>query len=156
MLYNTKSRRGVAQFGSALGSGPRGRGFKSRHLDHMNTPLKSEPLKFEWQWCFLYKSLFYAAFRGRIFCFSFGLKNRKMWILRKAKIKTSLSNPHSPIIQVQLSQKSPHILVLFVQESCIVSLNEVGVCYKTLCNHLYLGTSRFRFYISSYRVPLFS
>ncbi len=25
--------RGVAQFGSALGSGPRGRGFKSRHLD---------------------------------------------------------------------------------------------------------------------------
>ena len=26
--------RGVAQFGSALGSGPRGRGFKSRHLDH--------------------------------------------------------------------------------------------------------------------------
>ena len=27
--------RGVAQFGSALGSGPRGRGFKSRHLDHV-------------------------------------------------------------------------------------------------------------------------
>ena len=26
--------RGVAQFGSALGSGPRGRGFKSRRLDH--------------------------------------------------------------------------------------------------------------------------
>ena len=26
--------RGVAQFGSALGSGPRGPGFKSRHLDH--------------------------------------------------------------------------------------------------------------------------
>ena len=25
--------RGVAQFGSALGSGPRGRGFKSRRLD---------------------------------------------------------------------------------------------------------------------------
>ena len=25
--------RGVAQFGSALGSGPRGRGFESRHLD---------------------------------------------------------------------------------------------------------------------------
>ena len=36
MLYNTKSRRGVAQFGSALGSGPRGRGFKSRHLDQKN------------------------------------------------------------------------------------------------------------------------
>ena len=33
MLYNTKSRRGVAQFGSALGSGPRGRGFKSRRLN---------------------------------------------------------------------------------------------------------------------------
>ena len=30
----TKQHRGVAQFGSALGSGPRGRGFKSRHLDH--------------------------------------------------------------------------------------------------------------------------
>ena len=26
--------RGVAQFGSVLGSGPRGRGFKSRHSDH--------------------------------------------------------------------------------------------------------------------------
>ena len=26
-------RRDVAQFGSALGSGPRGRGFESRHLD---------------------------------------------------------------------------------------------------------------------------
>ena len=25
--------RGVAQFGSAFGSGPKGRGFKSRHLD---------------------------------------------------------------------------------------------------------------------------
>ena len=37
MLYNTKSRRGVAQFGSALGSGPRGRGFKSRHLDQKNS-----------------------------------------------------------------------------------------------------------------------
>ena len=27
--------RDVAQFGSALGSGPRGRGFESRHLDHL-------------------------------------------------------------------------------------------------------------------------
>lgn len=27
-------RRGVAQFGRALGSGPRGHGFKSRHSDH--------------------------------------------------------------------------------------------------------------------------
>ena len=32
--YVEQKRRGVAQFGSALGSGPRGRGFKSRHLDH--------------------------------------------------------------------------------------------------------------------------
>ncbi len=31
-------RRGVAQFGSALGSGPRGRGFKSRLLDHEKPP----------------------------------------------------------------------------------------------------------------------
>ena len=27
-------QRGVAKFGIALGSGPRGRGFKSRHSDH--------------------------------------------------------------------------------------------------------------------------
>ena len=26
--------RGVAQFGSAFGSGPKGRGFESRHFDH--------------------------------------------------------------------------------------------------------------------------
>ena len=30
---------GVAKFGIALGSGPRGRGFKSRHSDHKITPL---------------------------------------------------------------------------------------------------------------------
>ena len=36
LCYNNKDNRGVAQFGSALGSGPRGRGFKSRHLDHKN------------------------------------------------------------------------------------------------------------------------
>ena len=30
-----REHRGVAQFGSALGSGPRGRGFKSRHLDQL-------------------------------------------------------------------------------------------------------------------------
>ena len=28
--------RGVAQFGSAFGSGPKGRGFESRHFDHKN------------------------------------------------------------------------------------------------------------------------
>ena len=33
-----RRKRGVAQFGSALGSGPRGRGFKSRRLDQKNTP----------------------------------------------------------------------------------------------------------------------
>ena len=30
------SFRGVAQFGSAFGSGPKGRGFKSRHLDQLS------------------------------------------------------------------------------------------------------------------------
>ena len=30
--------RGVAQFGSAFGSGPKGRGFESRHFDHLNHP----------------------------------------------------------------------------------------------------------------------
>ncbi len=33
--YNTFCYRGVAQFGRALRSGRRGRGFKSRHLDHV-------------------------------------------------------------------------------------------------------------------------
>jgi hypothetical protein len=33
--------RGVAQFGSALGSGPRGPGFKSRHLDHFYASTRS-------------------------------------------------------------------------------------------------------------------
>ncbi len=32
IIYN---RRGVAQLGSALGSGPRGRGFESRRLDQI-------------------------------------------------------------------------------------------------------------------------
>ena len=39
MVGSTILYRGVAQFGSALGSGPRGRGFKSRHLDHKKTLL---------------------------------------------------------------------------------------------------------------------
>ena len=34
--YNKKAVRGVAQFGSALGSGPRGREFESRHSDQIN------------------------------------------------------------------------------------------------------------------------
>ena len=31
------AHRGVAKFGIALGSGPRGHGFKSRHSDHIRT-----------------------------------------------------------------------------------------------------------------------
>ena len=31
------SYRGVAQFGSAFGSGPKGRGFESRHFDQIST-----------------------------------------------------------------------------------------------------------------------
>ena len=62
-----------------------------------------------------------------------------MRIFPKAQIKTSLSNPLSTIIRFQLFRKSPHIPVLFVRESCIVFLNEVGVCCKILCNHLWLG-----------------
>ena len=34
MVYETNTFRGVAQIGSALGSGPRGRRFKSCHSDH--------------------------------------------------------------------------------------------------------------------------
>ena len=62
-----------------------------------------------------------------------------MRIFSKVQIKTSLSNPLSTIIRFQLFRKSLHIPVLFVPESCIVSLNEGGVCCKILCNHLWLG-----------------
>ena len=34
-IPQTREYRGVAQFGRALRSGRRGRGFKSRHLDHL-------------------------------------------------------------------------------------------------------------------------
>ena len=34
-IPHTREHRGVAQFGRALRSGRRGRGFKSRHLDHL-------------------------------------------------------------------------------------------------------------------------
>lgn len=37
--YNTKALRGVAQFGRALGSGPRGRKFKSSHSDQKSTAI---------------------------------------------------------------------------------------------------------------------
>mgnify|MGYP007076759719 CR=1 FL=1 len=33
--------RGIAQFGSVLGSGPRGRGFKSRYSDQKETTVKT-------------------------------------------------------------------------------------------------------------------
>ena len=35
LYYNFKALRGVAKFGIALGSGPRGHGFKSRHSDQI-------------------------------------------------------------------------------------------------------------------------
>ena len=35
MLFCDRADRGVAQFGSALGSGPRGRGFDSRFSDQL-------------------------------------------------------------------------------------------------------------------------
>ena len=37
MVYNSIAvrQRGVAKFGIALGSGPRGHGFESRHSDHI-------------------------------------------------------------------------------------------------------------------------
>ena len=34
---NRVLHRGVAQFGSAFGSGPKGRGFESRHFDQKNS-----------------------------------------------------------------------------------------------------------------------
>ena len=34
-LIGSTTYRGVAQFGSAFGSGPKGRRFKSCHLDHL-------------------------------------------------------------------------------------------------------------------------
>ncbi len=43
--YNTKALRGVAQFGRALGSGPRGRKFKSSHSDHNVEAKKMSPAK---------------------------------------------------------------------------------------------------------------
>ena len=48
-------QRGVAQFGRALGSGPRGRGFKSRHSDQKKRQLSTESCRF---FCSLIYSLF--------------------------------------------------------------------------------------------------
>ena len=41
-IFDKYKNRGVAQFGSALGSGPRGRGFKSRHSDHCGLAVGSK------------------------------------------------------------------------------------------------------------------
>ena len=35
IVYNIQALSGCSADGSVLGSGPRGRGFKSRHSDHM-------------------------------------------------------------------------------------------------------------------------
>ena len=47
LCYNDSSKRyrGVAQLGSALGSGPRGRGFKSRRSDHDYSGVRRIPVK---------------------------------------------------------------------------------------------------------------
>ena len=64
--------RGVAQFGSALGSGPRGRGFKSRRLDHLCSTKKLQNIKstrFSRSCAFLLLYLVVRALRG---IFEFG------------------------------------------------------------------------------------
>ncbi len=45
----------VAQLDNAADSDSEERGFKSLRAGHMKTPLKSEPLQFGLQWCFVYK-----------------------------------------------------------------------------------------------------
>ena len=40
-----KEYRGVAQLGSALGSGPRGRWFESSHSDHLCSTKRLQPQK---------------------------------------------------------------------------------------------------------------
>ena len=37
IVYNIQALSGCSADGSVLGSGPRGRGFKSRHSDHKGT-----------------------------------------------------------------------------------------------------------------------
>ena len=93
----------------------------------MKTPLKSEPSKFEWQWCFLYNSLFYAAFWVRIFCFLIGLQNEKMWILPKSKIKTSLSNPIVRLFKFN-SPESHRIFPFFLFRSLVLYLWMWAAC----------------------------
>ena len=48
IIYNIVviGHRGVAKFGIALGSGPRGHGFKSRHSDHIKGALSGTLLLF--------------------------------------------------------------------------------------------------------------
>ena len=57
-----KHIRGVAQFGSAFGSGPKGRKFKSCHSDHNGSFTKvNEP--FSYIRLRAFEDLFYVAFR---------------------------------------------------------------------------------------------
>ena len=56
-IYNTKVVRGVAQFGRALGSGPRGRRFKSSHSDQRQRPRKPSH-KYLWLGLFLFYMYF--------------------------------------------------------------------------------------------------
>ena len=121
---------------------------------HMNTPLKSEPSKFEWQWCFLYKFLFEAAFWGRIFYFLIGLQNRKMKNTHTIQIKGLFSNPCSPITRHQDSRILLNIHAPFVRESCIESWREGGVCCKIPCNHQWLGAAHPPCDISFYTILL--
>ncbi len=53
--------RGVAKLGIALGSGPRGRGFESRHSDHVKQLCFSNSF-IEKQSCFLSVSLAMTCF----------------------------------------------------------------------------------------------
>ena len=57
-----KHIRGVAQFGSAFGSGPKGRKFKSCHSDHNGSFAKvNEP--FSYIRLRVFEDLFYVALR---------------------------------------------------------------------------------------------
>ena len=47
-------QRGVAQFGSAFGSGPKGRGFESRHFDTVKSPQR--------QWLRAFLCAYFKAF----------------------------------------------------------------------------------------------
>ena len=56
ILNKAKSRRSAV--GSALGSGPRGRGFESRRLDQNNRITIGGTIVFDFTACFVFDSLF--------------------------------------------------------------------------------------------------